>query len=399
MADRICGYPTNFTTVSAGTGGNVRVTYAPWELDWEFFDAIAIGHWLANTTTATSDDIVAKGGSEHLGYWFEISTAFPDANWNTGDRIAPQRQAAINQHATFALAVAAMAVNDVFLIWYRNLRNARTWAAVITFSNIAGSAWGMPSRQQLHLLGANVAGEVSFAGNLLAQNVQAIVANLTFQASAGSNHAWVAYSPAAAQEGQGVWVRRCVGIGSGSAGFYILRALAGTIKITNCVGYGAFGNSFSVNIAAVGLEIYDSISIYGGINMLFGANVAGRNLVAEEGTGVDFSGGALCQNCASTDGTLVVHATNLRNQDARTQLRFFHDMASPGQNKFPTPDGRIFFDSVLKGSGVALALVPRDADGRLRPDPPSIGAYEPYAVAYAPAAELIRGASKRGVQT
>ena len=100
MADLILGQPSNLTVASAGTGGNVRMTYAPWELDWEWFTTIVVGDWLANTTTGVSAQIIAKGGAENLGYWFEVGVAFPSANWNTGDRITPQRQAAINQYAT-----------------------------------------------------------------------------------------------------------------------------------------------------------------------------------------------------------------------------------------------------------------------------------------------------------
>jgi len=101
------------------------------------------------------------------------------------------------------------------------------------------------------------------------------------------------------------------------------------------------------------------------------------------------------QYCADTDGTLPVHATNLLNQDMRTNLRFFFDLARPGDKAFAW-DSRIHQDSVLTGAGLAIPAVVYDADGQLRPDPPAIGAYEPYSTCYAPAAEIVRGAGKRG---
>ena len=395
MADRIIGQATNLTTVSAGGGGNVRVTYDPWELDWEFFDAIAIGHWLANVTTATSDDIVAKGGSEHLGYWFEISTAFPDANWNTGNRIAPQRQAAILQYATFAAAVAAMAEGDIFLVWYNGLTNSRFWVERVNFTNISGSILGMLSRNQLTMNPGN--SFVVYSGNLLAQVVQSVVSNLLLLPKGTSVQHSVIYGPTAGQAGAGLWAKRLYIIGGAGRGVQFSNYNAGTMKITNC---GAFGiNTVGFALSGVAdVDVFNCVAVgnAGGGFSLQNATL-GRNLVAF-GNVPDFTLAAGCRNCASGDATLPAGPTNLLSQNPRTQLRFFYDLASPGQKKFPL-DFRIDQDSVLSAAGVAVALVPRDADGRLRPDPPSIGAYEPYAVAYAPAAELIRGASKRGVQT
>ena len=392
MADLILGQPSNLTTVSAGGGGNVRVTYAPWELDWGWFDAIAIGHWLANTTTATSDDIVAKGGSEHLGYWFEISTAFPDANWNTGNRITPQRQAAINQYATFALAVAAMAVHDTFLVWYRTTANFRAWNETIFFTGAAvGSVWGMLSRCQI----VNKS-MINYTGNLLAQNIQVRVVNLrrTGSATSAGLGSHVLYNPGVAQAGAGIWVDRmvCTGGGGGSAVNIRATATANTCLITNSLAFGT-DLGFAVTTNAQTILNCTAIGCFNsGFNL--NVNVAGGNLVAAECGTADFVTAGLCQNCADTDGSLPVHATNLRNQDMRTQLRFFFDLASPGLKKFPR-DYRIQEDSVLVGAGLLQALVPRDCDGRLRPNPPSIGAWEPYSACYSPGAELIRGALRQ----
>jgi hypothetical protein len=132
---------------------------------------------------------------------------------------------------------------------------------------------------------------------------------------------------------------------------------------------------------------------YGFSGNFVGVPGVGRfnNNVAIECSSLDFHGigvTANALNCADTDGTLPVDATNLRNQDARTQLRIFYDLARAGNKAF-TFDGRIHHDSVLVGMGLAIAGLTRDGDGRLRPDPPSIGAWEPYPTAYAPAAEIV----------
>ena len=381
MADLILGQPSNLTTVSAGGGGNVRVTYDPWELDWEFFDAIAIGHWLANTTTAVSDDIVAKGGSEHLGYWFEISTAFPDANWNTGNRITPQRQAAINQYATFALAIAAMALYDVLLVWYFNTANRRVWITGPAFVAKAGSVWGMLSRNQI---GTKLG--VQYSGDNSAQAVQVFVRNLTTGA--------VGYTSTVGKEGFGVRYSRLL---SYSATLSVsTRQAGGATQIDNCFVLGSLISGSGINVAVASLLYNNTVmDLYYGYNLGNKANVV-TNCVASECAAcfAATGGGAVLTYCADTDGTLPVHATNLRNQDARTQLRFFYDLASPGQKKF-TSDGRIQQDSVLAVAGLAIPAVPYDADGQLRPDPPSIGAWQPYAPCYAPGAEMIRGALRQ----
>jgi len=391
MADLILGQPSNLTTVSAGTGGNIRVTYEPWELDWEWFDTIAIGNWLANTTTAVSVAITAKGGAEHLGYWFEINLAFPSANWNTGDRITPQRQAAINQFATFAAAIAAMAFNDVFLIWYQSLANLRCWSESQQFANIAGSEWGMLSRRQIYINGAGTT-SISFTGNLLGQNQQSVIRNLGISAQA--NVGCITYSPIAGQAGAGLRLSRCAIKGSASTGVsFGTNANNNTCQMDNCAYMGGIRG---VVMPANKGVIYDSVCYNTGNTGFEMGSSASRNCVAFEVATSCYTGALNCLNCADTDGTLPVNPTNLRNQDVRTQFRFFWDTASPGDLRRPE-DVRIHLDSVLAGVGVAVPAVVTDADGQLRPDPPSIGAYEPYPVAYAPGAEIIRCPEKRGV--
>jgi hypothetical protein len=396
MADMICGQPTNLTTVSNGTGGNIRVTLAPWELDWEWFDLIAVGHWLANTTTAVSDDIVAKGGTEATGYWFEISTAFPDANWNSGDRICPQRQAAINQFATFALAFAAMANNDFLLVWYCTATNRRSWSGGLDFNAKGGSIWGMLSRKQL-IISCAITG-IRYAGNLAGMNIQSRVVNLSF-CSYGLNSFGVYNQPTLGFNGAGVRVSRCLIFSATNGLWNSSNATANVVQFDNCI---LLLCAVGIFLGSKDLKVYShtvSFCAQGYNGATAGAPSAGKNNnnVALE-CSVCFTGAGMvnsARNCADTDGTLPVDATNLRNQDARTQLQTFFDLASPGAKKFP-PDFRIHHDSVLAGAGLAIAGLPRDADGQLRPDPPSIGAYEPCSTAYAPGAQIVRGAQNRG---
>jgi len=382
VADRIIGQATNLTTVSAGGGGNVRVTYAPWELDWEWFDTIAIGHWLANVTTATSDDIVAKGGSEHLGYWFEISTAFPSANWNSGNRIAPQRQAAILQYATFAAALAAMANDDYFLVWYRNAANVRYWDQYCNFDNHGGSIWGMLSRKQIFFATASPTAQSSvyYRFNLLGMAVTAVCKNLTFASAV----AGVAFSPTAGQEGQGVSVERCRGLNSYCASFTVAAAAKAGCRVVNCEAILDNGNNGFNQNAQVPIYFCTAFMCTAGYNIAAPA----QNLLAVEcGSDAGFNG------ATNSIGTSLVnqfqpHATNLLAQDPRTQIRLLYDLARPGNKAF-IPDVRIHWDSVCRGRGVAIAGITRDADGVLRPDPPSVGAYEPVPVGYSPAGDLV----------
>ena len=389
MADLILGQPSNLTVVSNNGAGFVRVTYAPWELDWEFFDAIAIGNWLANTTTAVSVDITAKGGAEHLGYWFDLNQAFPSANWNTGDRITPQRQAAISQFATFAAAVAAMAVLDVFLVWYQSTTNKRVWlTGRIVFAGTAGSVWGMLSRRQIGIVNNSSVNNsvIHYSGNLLAQNQQVHVTNLVVATT--NQMINVYYNPTAGQAGQGILVKRVETYGGRGASIYILVANAGTCAIYNC-----FGARCTVFIAII--NNCGPIANCAGIhaqNYAFNLNSnVGLNCFAMEISTLGFANAANARFCADTDNSLPVAAGNLRNQNPRTQLRTFRDLASPGLKKFPE-DLRFDQDSVMSLAGQAVVAVPRDCDGRLRPAPPSMGPFEYGTSAFVPAAEIIRPA-------
>jgi hypothetical protein len=390
MTDRIVGYPTNLTTVSNNGAGFVRVTLAPWELDWEWFDLMAVdgSNYLANTTTGVAVAITAKGGAENTGYWFDINQAFPSANWVTGNRITPQRQVGINQYATIAAAMAALANNDTMMMWYSNTINQRIWSGNFSFFNKGGSIWGMLSRKQIHLFHtAHAVALIQYSGNLVGQNVQAFVVNASLATTGNTYDLY--YAPTVGQAGAGVRISRCLFIG-GRIGIVSTNAAANTFQVDNSIFLGCF------SVGAVTYPHYSyfntTIRCYTGMSY----NVLGRNCVdIESGQGFLNLG---WQYCADTDGSLPVHATNLRNQNMRTQLLTFYDLASPGQKKFPD-DPRIQRGSVLVGAGVQLAAVPVDADGRTRPNPPAQGAYEPYEACYAPGSEIIRGASKRGVKT
>jgi len=387
MPDLILGQPTNLTTVTDNGAGFCRVTFAPWELDWEFYLGILTTgvHYIANTTVGNSSAITAKGGAEHLGYWFDTDRAFP-GGWATGNRCTPQRQAAILQHATLAAAMAAGANYDWFLMWYSNAINCRAWFDAARMIGKYFNMWGMLSRKQVKLISATLTTYgIRAEGNLLAQAVQLQWINL---AVIGYTSVTISYSPTAGQAGAGVLVRRCYG----SGGLYVFAAAnhtAGTVEWQNCDSHGG-QIGFYAGIARNCSAVYQRYGFFNSEDPL-------RNLVAAACAGSCYSGGALAgaQYCADTDGTLPVHATNLLNQDMRTNFRFFFDLARPGDKAFAW-DSRIHQDSVLTGAGLAIPAVVYDADGQLRPDPPSIGAYEPYSTCYAPGAEIVRGARRRG---
>ena len=392
MADRILGFPTNFTTVSAGGGGNIRVTYAPWELDWEFFDLIATDstHYLANTTTVVSDCIVAKGGAEHLGYWFEIDQAFPDANWSSGDRITPQRQVAILNHLTFAAAIAAMAANDVFLIWYQSVLNKRVWTQEsLPFANTGGGAWGMLSRKQTMIMGNPGNDAIVYSGNQSAVNIQAPIRNLEIR-TGGQNA--IDYNPNAQQLGAGLNIQR-VRAGGVTMGVVVFAATAGTILVRNCEFLGCLiGINFTTTLGHT-IDFTSAWRCSSGFNI---NSAAGRNLLSFE-CGTDGTNLANCLNCASSvsaaGATNFPAAGNLKGINPRTQMLTFYDLARPGNKAF-AKDVRLHHDSILAGAGVAVAGATRDAEGRLRPNPPAIGPYEPRSTAYAPGAEIVYGARR-----
>jgi hypothetical protein len=400
MADLIIGEPTPFTTMSAGVLNAQRITFAPWELDWEFFNAInPIVHFIANTTTGQAFPVVGKGGAEHLGYWFDVDT--PAGTWASGQRCTPQRQLAIQQFASFFLASLAMANDDVYLVWYQNVAQRRTWAERILWVDEGGAARGMLSRQQIEIIPPADDQECIFAGgNLNVMGTAVTISNLSL---AATGEYGVRYSPLAMQpQGPGLIVLRCK-IRAATSGVYIERCDGLTSVIGNCVFTGCMaGVDITINAEQVIVAYNTAYGCNVGYN-LGNARVLARDLIGAECV-VCFQGfGAVgCQYCADTDGTLPVHATNWRNQDSRANLRFFHDLARPGDKAFDH-DFRTHYDSIVRAAGVSMAYAPLawDADGMLRPNgvlppgPPSIGAFEPRETCYAPAAEMTRAATHR----
>jgi hypothetical protein len=398
VADLILGEPTPFTTMSDNGAGAQRITFAPWELDWEFFNAInPVAHFIANTTAGQAFPVIAKGGAENLGYWFDVDT--PAGTWASGDRCTPQRQLGIQQFPTFLAATLAMANDDVFLVWYQNVANRRTWAERILWVDEGGRAWGMLSRQQIGIIPpADDTECVMNGGNLSVMAGQTMITNFTLT-SVGENA--IRYAPlmgAQWVQGNGILITRCR-IRGGVNGVYIDRCNAGSCLIGNCVFTGCLNG---VNLPADADEVFvyysDAVDCNVGFN--FDDNrVIPRNLVASE-CAVCFQGVGIanCLNCADTDGTLPIAATNLRNCDTRAEIFFFHDLARPGNKAFDY-DWRSHFDSVLRAAGVAVGYAPLawDADGLLRPGPPSIGAYEWRSTAYAPGAKMVRGYAKQGI--
>ena len=396
MADLILGEPTNFTVMSDNGAGAQRITFGPWELDWEFFNAInPIAHFIANVTAAQAFPVIAKGGAENLGYWFDVDT--PAGTWASGARCTPQRQAAITQFATFFLATLAMANDDVFLVWYADANNRRTWSERILWVDEGASAWGMLSRQQIRLIPSADDMECVLAGGNLNPVVNALeVINLSL-ASAGENA--VRYAAVGAQQwGPGLIVRRCH-IRGGVNGVYIDRCDPGTCVIGNCVFTGCLtGVNIQAGAGEVRVHFNAAIDCDVGFDMT-PADTEPRNLIASEcRVGFQNVGSLNCLNCVATDASLPFSPTNLIMQDARLNLQFFYDHARPGNKAFAY-DFRTHHDSVVRGLGVAVGYAPLawDMDGVLRPAPPSIGPWEPQSTDYAPGARMVRGCTKTAV--
>jgi hypothetical protein len=277
-----------------------------------------------------------------------------------------------------------MVANDALLVWYSDLFNNRLWNATPgNLVDTAVSLIGMPSRMQITLM-TNVI-VVGYTGNLLTQTLPVVVRNFRGKSRGSGGTNGVNYTPIMGQAGAGIRISR-VFMQAGTAVTILQTNVVDEFLIYNCIswyshtGFAISGNSFCYNCLSVrGTGVGFVIS--GGAKPV-------KNCVGAENA-VDFGAGAHTF-CADTDGSLPVAAGNLRNQDARTQLRFFYDHARPGDNAFPQ-EFRNDGGSVLAGAGTLLAAVPRDADGRLRPVPPSIGPWEPYAPAFAPAAQMARG--------
>jgi hypothetical protein len=231
--------------------------------------------------------------------------------------------------------------------------------------------------------------ETIYSGNLAGQNAQAKIRNLSF-------HAPFAVAlrslPNAGQSGAGLDISR-IQLDVCSDGLTLGANVAlNTVLITNSVFFGCYLGASMLTVQGV----YNCIARACGFAGITLALSPGRNLIAAEcGAGGDFAGGANLLNCVSTDTSTPLVATNLRLQDTRTQIKLFLDHVRPGDKAFNI-DHRIHHDSVCNGRGVAVAGVTYDGDHQLRPNPPSIGPYEPYSTCYAPAAEIINGARKRG---
>jgi len=379
MADIIVGYATD-QTVMSNDGGLIRVTFGPWELDREFFAAINVGHWIANVTLAgpagNGVAIIAKGGTEDIGYWFTINLPWGTAGWANGNRCSPQRQVVMNNQLTVAASMLVMAMNDTFLMWYSNANNSRAWLENIFFQDIAGSVWGMLSRRQIQIASNNVA-QINFWGNLAAQNQQAVVQNITI-GTGGNNQLGLLYMPTAGQEGAGLRGTRCSEYGDNIA-FCVGQALPATCQFDHChaqmatVGFEVFGGGGSV-------EMYFNTAALCGTGFELGdAGEIVRNCLAFE-CGLGFNGiGNVLPNVtfnAETGATLPVDPTNLSGMN-RNQIRVWFDNA----HGFFGRDFRILgvnspIPSVLVGAGVAVAGLGTDCDGNPHADPPSIGWHE-----------------------
>jgi hypothetical protein len=248
----------------------------------------------------------------------------------------------------------------------------------------------MLSRKQISIANYIFPALILAQGNLLAQLQKLFYVNMTVVAS--RNNIGISYAPAGGQLGAGYEVRRCLVVGAVAVS--TTRAAAGSVDVFNN-DFVFCGNAFGFPATTIGVCSHNFFA-WSAIGASLNNNVS-TNLVAHD-CGACFATVAATTFSACQDATLPVAAGNLLNQNPRTQLRTFYDVASPGQKKFPM-DGRLYLDSVLVGAGTPVVAVPRDADGVLRPRPPAQGPWEPRLTCYAPAGELLRGTTKRGVNS
>lgn len=209
---RLVGYMPK-GTVSDNGSGKVRVTFAANAFSWSHADrTLTDGSWyLANTTTAQSAAITAKGGTKATGFWFDLGgVAYPSANWNTDDRVGVQAGAAINSYETLALAKAASATLDVILWGYSSTADDPMWGTGIQnttapfLSNI-GIVDGLQTVGGFYVNGVDCS---AITEQLILDNFRVACQGATTSTNANGYGAY--YNGGVGQAGRGVKVSRLV---------------------------------------------------------------------------------------------------------------------------------------------------------------------------------------------
>jgi len=359
-------------TLSDRGDGNTRVTFDGWELDWEFYGEIAVDgtHFMYNVTAGATAAIIAKGGAERTGYYFDLNLAF--GTWAAGNLMAPVRGNWMNQNNTLAGAFAAAANLDSLLIWYVDAANNLFWGEIVSANTTKGvDVLGMTSERRTSLSELNHMYYLN--GNLAGITRQIIFRNLALfcgKANAGHGIWWNDTSGA----GLGIRVTRCV-IHSAYIAFRPQAGLNNCCQIDNCIivsssRAGIFANMPALCYFTTVIGSNSSVGANAGFEFNFLASTCVNCVAAWNPTGdfIELGGMAAFTNNGSSDATGTAGLQNL----TRATFAFWQDN-DYGNFGY---DFRVVRTSTLLGAGVAVAGLTYDIDGNTRADPPTPGAHE-----------------------
>ena len=363
MADIIVGYAPQPTLSDDGTG-NTRVTFGPWELDWEWFNLMAVGvDFVANTNTLTTAMITAKGGTERTGYYFDLQLAF--GTWAAGNRCSPQRGAVVSWRTTWALGWAAAVVLDSILFWAQTATGRDSCWALNTGATVKGvDIFGMFARQQTVLMvPTNVNGFVTLSGNLNAINRQLIYRNVTLVQDRGNGA--FAYWNDTGGAGRGIFIDRVR-----SYGVQLLSLIAGGVRVCEARNSFTLGTSAASVALACG-AIFRFLTGYGGAS---GINCNGSPSILENCLMFSatncYAGvaAAVMNTCGSFDATGTVGLRNLVDGDMRWW--WDNDYGNVGRIPF------LMSTSPMRGIGTFVPGLTWDILGETRANPPTLGCHE-----------------------
>lgn len=370
MPDWQVGYPPTPTLADRGDG-RTRVTYAPWELDSWFFDQITTAGacYLQNCTLAQVSQIVGKGGTERTGYWFDCQVAF--GVWAAGNRIAPQRSAAVNWQTTMAAALAAAATLDSCLIWYSATTLNRQWTTFINAGTVKGiDIFFMLARRKLVVVMANNTNFYSFSGVLNPIVRQIIIRNATMYARTGGGTTQFVNWNDTGGAGAGVILESCALVGG--VGINILAGAARVCVLRNVAMHYTAALAPAAGMTAIS---YNNTLMGGGHgNLLNLASWVSNVMVMSPLAAACYQNmaGAVFQTSGSSDATGT--PAGLQNLVV-AQLA---PWCLNGYGNFIQKDlARVLNTSILVGAGTPIASVPADMDNNPRSlTAPTVGAHE-----------------------
>lgn len=367
MPDWVIGQAPQPVLTDDGAG-NTRITYAPWELDWEWFNTITVGvHFMANITAAATSLVTAKGGTERTGYFFDIGLAI--GTWAAGDRIAPVRDAGLSQNNTMAAGFAAMANLDTALVWYADTADRRFWYDRVTnASNTkAIDVWGMLSKKQISFHPGNNTYWWRAEGALVGTFTrQMIVRNLDFAPGRVANPVTIRYRDTGVG-GQGILMDRC----RQHSGYIMFHVVSGTVNV--CELRNSQGINLDTAVIFTSVAAIANFSTGIGGNFIFQASAQAstfRNCLGLWSNGDVFRnvGGATLTTCGSSDATGSPGLQGLTA--ANVDLWLDEDYGNFGL------DSRIRDTATIVGAGTAVVGITVDTDGNTRATPPTVGASE-----------------------